>query len=67
MGMKAGYIQGASWLCAACALIAMTASLTLLWNSRSEKSKAEIIQGAVIPVIMFATGIIAICFGLQIL
>lgn len=67
MGMKAGYIQGASWLCAACALIAMTVSLTLLWNSRSEKSKAEIIQGAVIPVIMFATGIIAICFGLQIL
>lgn len=67
MGMKAGYIQGASWLCAACALIAMTASLILLWHSRSVKSKAEIIQGAVIPVIMFATGIIAICFGLQIL
>ena len=55
MGMKAGYIQGASWLCAACALIAMTASLTLLWNSRSERSKAELVQAAVIPVIMLAT------------
>ncbi len=67
MGMKAGYIQGASWLCAACALIAMTASLTLLWNSRSEKSKAELVQAAVIPVIMLATCVIAICLGLQIL
>lgn len=67
MGMKAGYIQGASWLCAACALIAMTTSLTLLWNSRSEKSKAELVQAAVIPVIMLATCVIAICLGLQIL
>ena len=62
MGMHAGYIRGVSWLCAACALIAV------LWlsprSSSEEKSTAEVIRLVSTAVIMLAVCVLSLYFGL---